>query len=126
MFQSKRIFRLWDYRVSHDQLLLRSAQTPDIQTNVDIVFWGVEYIVLPTMLHGLLIRKGTIHDVKNIPIVNPIRDSVFIIETIGCSFFVAALGCKVLENQLDIFESSLEMFSIKEPQRDIGNILMQL
>jgi LmbE family N-acetylglucosaminyl deacetylase len=41
MYESERDFKLWDYRVSHAQLLLRSPMSPDRGTNVDVQFWGV-------------------------------------------------------------------------------------
>jgi hypothetical protein len=39
-----RRFQLWEYRVSHGSLLVRSPKGPDATTNVDLVFDGVEYI----------------------------------------------------------------------------------
>jgi hypothetical protein len=47
-FVSDRRFSLWDYNVSHKQMLLRSPKSPDLQKNIDIVMWGVEYIDLAT------------------------------------------------------------------------------
>ncbi len=109
MFQSDRKFRLWDYKVSHNQALIRSPRKPDIATNVDIVFWGVERLDLPTNLDGLQMSKGD--------------DDEFIIESGGQRFVVVADGCKVLENGLDIFESSLEGFASTDDERDLGNVL---
>lgn len=111
MFVSERKFRMWDYRVSHNQLLIRSPQTPDISTNVDIVFWGVDRVDLPTAFNGLeLIKRG---------------EEDFSIGTDSGEYSILASGCKVLENELDIFESSLESFASSEAEKDLGNVLAQ-
>src|SRR4051794_11561024 len=59
LFKSDRPFQLWDYTVSHRQLLLRSpiaprtSTSPRFTTNVDLVFWGVESLSIPTWFEGL-------------------------------------------------------------------------
>ena len=57
--QSDRDFRLWEYRVSHDQLLLRSPQGETHWRNLDLIFVGVEYLDLPTLLRGVELRQAT-------------------------------------------------------------------
>ena len=109
MFQSDRQFRLWDYKVSHNQALIRSPRKPDTATNIDVIFWGVERLNLPTNFDGLRISKG--------------GGNEFVIETKEKRFVVVAGGCKVLENELDIFESSLEGFAATDETRDLGSVL---
>ena len=122
MFQSDRHFQLWDYRVSHRQLLIRSPQSPGISTNIDLVFWAVEMLSVPSSFKGLEMRKGDISDAARLS-VSPSSDvSVFIIETDEQTFAIAAGGCKVFENELDIFESSIG-FSAADEGRDLGNVL---
>jgi hypothetical protein len=62
-FTCEREFKLWDYKVSHKQLLLRSPRTPTIATNIDIVFWDVSYIAISTILNGLTLAKASLDDV---------------------------------------------------------------
>ena len=121
MFQSDRKFKLWDYRVSHNQALIRSPRSPDISTNVDLVFWGVEYLSVPSTFDGIAMTKADAMAANGFtPSSN---GDVFVIETSGESFVIVAAGCKVLENGMDIFESSLEGFAATDENRDLGNVL---
>lgn len=121
MFQSDRKFKLWDYRVSHKQALIRSPKTPDIATNVDFVFWGVEYLSIPSTLDGIAVVKADA--MAGNGFTPSSNGDVFVIETGGESYVIVAAGCKVLENRLDIFESSLEGFAATDENRDLGNVL---
>jgi hypothetical protein len=64
LFQSNRGFGIWAYTVSHGSLLLRSnMQFPDendysIETsfNIDMEFWSVTYISIPTYFENVEIR----------------------------------------------------------------------
>jgi hypothetical protein len=47
---AKRRFKLWDYNVSHNQLLIRSSKSENTNTNIDIKFIGVSYINLPATI----------------------------------------------------------------------------
>jgi len=51
----KRSFRLWEFNVNHNQLLLRSPKKKSQPKNVDIAFVGVGYVELPTKLDGITI-----------------------------------------------------------------------
>lgn len=57
IYQSDRVFQLWDYTVGHAQLLLRSPATTDEPFNIDIVFLGVETLDIPTRMEGLSMEK---------------------------------------------------------------------
>lgn len=109
MFSSERRFRLWDYKVSHKQLLIRSPRGADVETNVDLVFWGVERMDLATSFDGLVLSTTD--------------EGHFQIQTDGKFFQVVASGFKVLENSLDIFDSSLEGFAATSENRDLGTLL---
>jgi hypothetical protein len=41
LLTSNRKFKLWDYDVSHRQLLLRSPKSEKFDTNLDIIFLDV-------------------------------------------------------------------------------------
>ena len=51
-YETGRQFQLWEYRVSHGQMLLRSVPSGEDATNVDVLFWGVSRIDLPTRFDG--------------------------------------------------------------------------
>jgi hypothetical protein len=123
MFTSDRRFKLWDCRVSHNQLLIRSPATPEIPTNIDVIFWGVEFVSVPTNLNGLAIERQSDGSNIGIPISPSPNGERFLIESNGKCFAVVAAGFKVLENSLDIFESSLEGFAATQAGRDLGNVL---
>lgn len=46
----RRHFQIWEYTVSHGQLLLRSNRDADHATRVDILFKDVTYLSLPPSL----------------------------------------------------------------------------
>jgi hypothetical protein len=55
-----REFQLWEYRVSHGSLLIRSpAGPPEFETNIDIICVGVEYLAAPRQLGEIIISEAT-------------------------------------------------------------------
>lgn len=113
MKESKRIFRIWDFRVSHDQLLIRSPKSASEPSNIDLAFVGVEFVELPTMLKGLRVAEPTADDAKRVELAlnRPVAlNRVFVIETDGHRYAIVAAAMRVSENELDMFESSLERF----------------
>jgi hypothetical protein len=108
-----RRFRIWEYRVSHDQLLVRSPRAERHPRNVDVIFVGVEYLELATMFEGLEIAEPTDADLAHVRAaykaeVRP--DYVRVLVSQGRRYLVVAAGMKIEENELDLFESSLESF----------------
>lgn len=45
--ESSRRFQLWEYRVSHGSLLIRSPRCPQERTNIDVIFDGAKYRLSP-------------------------------------------------------------------------------
>lgn len=125
-FVSDRRFRLWDYNVSHKQLLLRSPGSPDAGSNVDIVMWGVEYLDLPTSLDGVAMASASAEELGRAEraLGKAVDGSrVFCLVSGDRRSVVVAGGFKVLENELDPFESSLEYFAGTDPARALGTLL---
>lgn len=54
-----RSFQMWDFRVGHGQLLLRSPKAPGLATRVDLLFKNVAAICLPTVLDELTLFEAT-------------------------------------------------------------------
>ena len=105
-----RDFQLWDYRVSHGQLLIRSPKSPAENTNVDIVFVGVDYIDSPRHLSGLRLEEPTDSEVAVVSerlgrTVD--RKAIFILVAQGMRHIVVAVAVKVAESDMDIFDSPL-------------------
>ena len=105
-----RRFQLWEYRVSHGALLIRSPKGPDSETNIDLVFSGVEYVACSRMLRGVDLAPVTPEDVRRVgdafgSVVAP--DQVFVLLSAGVRHLVVASSCRVSENLDDIFDIPL-------------------
>lgn len=112
--RTDRKLRMWEYRVSHDQLLLRSPKD-GASRNLDIVFVGVQYVALPARLDGVEIGRGTEDDVLRAEQAcgKPVAaDRVFSVHTGGGQYMIVAASVRMFENDLDMFESSLESFTV--------------
>jgi hypothetical protein len=114
IFKSNRHFTIFDFSISHGQLLLRASKDDNNIKNIDIVFFGVRYIQLFTSFLGLSIRsvKGR-EDLIHYDSVNFYlkydKNHLFEIETVGEKFYIAASFFKVYENELEFNETSLGM-----------------
>ena len=107
----ERSFKLWDYYVSHSQLLLRSHKTVTHSKNIDIVFGDVDYVELPTILPGLEIVEASAEEQSRAEQVmgGPVAaERIFVIASQGRRYLVLAGGMRVSENELALFESSLQ------------------
>jgi hypothetical protein len=115
---NNRSFKLWDYKVSHNQLLLRSPKTATTPTNVDVAFVGVEYLELPTKLANLALVPAGAADLDRVKEAFGevgTGNEVFVIQVMGRRFIIVAAAMHTFENELEIFESSLERFSVQRP-----------
>jgi hypothetical protein len=59
LFQSDRVFVPWFYSVSHRVLLLRSSRSEGAGTRIDILFPGVERMVVKAKYSGLRLSEAT-------------------------------------------------------------------
>lgn len=127
VFDSSREFSVWDYNVSHAQLLIRSPKSTEMSDNIDIVFWGVKYVEIPTSFVGLSLSVAggdAIQRVKGVAGVPCEKETVFFISVAdGRRFIVVSQGFKVLRNKLDIFDSTLEYFAATDTKRDLGEVM---
>ena len=57
MDESPRTFQVWDYTVSHAQLLLRSVKDSDHESRIDVLFVGTRHVNVPTTMEGLRIER---------------------------------------------------------------------
>jgi len=106
-----RRFQLWLYKVSHGSLLVRSPKGPDVGTNVDLMFAGVEFVELPRHLRGVEFDHGSSDDVRRAEdaighAVDPGR--VFVLRTDGRRHVVVAAGFEVREHEDDLFSDPFE------------------
>jgi hypothetical protein len=117
--KSTRRFQVWEYQVSHGQLLLRSP-SPTVggddlpPTNLDLIFVGVVYMNVPSSLQGIAIEPATDAEHAHIDELlgrSVTREWVRILVSGGRRFIVVAAGWSASENDWDIFESPFEFRS---------------
>jgi hypothetical protein len=115
-----RDFMVWEYQISHGQLLIRSPKSPatgslpERRTNVDLVFLGVEYMRLPSVFCGLTLALATAEELQLLEGAlgrAPEPDWVRMLVSGGHRFMVVAAAVVISENDWDIFESPFEFRS---------------
>lgn len=104
---SDRRFQLWEYKVSHGSLLIRSPKSSETVRNVDLVFVGVEYLAVPRVLDGVVVDKGTEEDHAAVSAefdrVDPER--LFVLVSADRRYPIVAVACRAAENDGEIFDS---------------------
>lgn len=107
----RRTFQLWEYRVSHGSLLIRSPKGVEGVKNVDIACTGVEYVAVPRFMRGLEIEEPTLAELSQLERIVARRlsaSSVVVLASSGQRFVVVAAGYKIDESEMDIFDSPFE------------------
>lgn len=106
-----RTFQLWEYRVSHGSLLIRSPIGPGVTTNIDIICVGVEYLAVPRFLRNMQIVEPTADELCVLEeiLAKPLMLTATRIFTVSDKRFpIVAAGFKIDENENDIFDSPFE------------------
>jgi hypothetical protein len=101
-------FQVWEYRVSHKQLLLRCPKTTDSSNNVDVMFYNVEYMGLPSVLPDLQIEDPDQEDIAFISsrLGKAVQmERVFVLKSGNHRHVVVAGGATVAENNMALFDS---------------------
>jgi hypothetical protein len=117
---SDRTFKIWEYQVSHGQLLIRSPKAPATQTspefvtNVDLVCTDVEYLAVPGIIKGIEILPATTEEIRHLgglvgKAVN--SENIKVLVSGGKRFPIIASSFSFSENDWDIFESPFEFRS---------------
>jgi hypothetical protein len=120
IYQSSRVFKLWDYTVGHAQLLLRSPASADEPYNIDIVFLGVVQLDIPTRMQGLTMEEP--EPLARAEQAEPGWGVSHRITTGGREYVVVAAAFRIYKNQHDLTESSLEYFTLGA-EKDPGEVL---
>lgn len=106
-----RTFQLWEYRVSHGSLLIRSPKDQGNAKNIDVICVGLEYVSMPRFLTNLDIVGPTDVELRQIEEIlgKPLPVSfVRIFVANGRRFPVVASRVKIVENETDIFDSPFD------------------
>lgn len=125
IFKSNKYFTVFDFLISHGQLLLRASKDEDNFKNIDIIFFGTRYIQLFTSLSGLSISLVENNkEIINYSTVNCFlitnENYLFEIETKNEKYYVGASYFKVYENELEFNETSLGFYEIKGREKEIA------
>ncbi len=100
-----RKFSLHLYWASHELLLLRSNQTNEHPTRIDILFGDVRWLTIPAWLDGIRIERGQLSDIP-LPLTAKIKEeahfmSVFKIISQGITHYIlAGDGVCVAEDEI--------------------------
>lgn len=108
----QRDFRIWDFSVHHSRLLIRSQPTTIYNYNIDLIFTAVDYISIPKHLDKLEIDSATSEEHKSIQKLvkrEIVKDEITILVVRGVRHFVAAAGFQISENNLELFDSGLDL-----------------
>jgi hypothetical protein len=106
-FTRGRQFQLWEYRVSHGSLLIRSPAGPGRETSVDIICTGLEYLAAPRHLGEITVSEATQIELDRLQKILGSRFSPPL-ESLGERFLIVAASLKVQEHLGDIFESPFD------------------
>ena len=103
-----RNFQLWEYHVSHGSLLIRSPAGPGVETSVDIICVGVEYLAVARHLGEITLSQATEAEVNHLEKVLGKKLSpshVWALENTSDRFLLVAVNVKIRVHHGDIFES---------------------
>ena len=107
-----RRFELWAYTVSLGRMLLRSIRRADgtlAPGNVDVRFFGVAYLELPTTLHDLEVSFADPAEIDHVVgrLGRPLGagENVFALTGGSARYLVVAAGWSVEENEMERMDS---------------------
>jgi hypothetical protein len=105
---SERAFQLWEYKVSHGSLLIRSPKAPGVSENIDLICVGVEYLAVPRHMKGLDLVEATPQEIKQLSQLlgkelQPRHIRIIVSE--GRRFPIVAASFRLDENTDEIFDS---------------------
>lgn len=101
-------FQVWNFTVSHDQLLIRKRHR-DKETNHDIYFTGVVYFELPSIFEEVAIEEPEEKDYVYIATRTTSEyKNLYVLRIEGKKYYVAAAHMCNEENSLEIYEIPFE------------------
>lgn len=126
IFTSNRYFTLFDFLISHGQLLLRSSKNDKYTDNVDIIFFDVQYIQLHISLHGLSVSCPDKSELANLIQLSSSSTAagkqIFEIKSGDANYYIAASYFTVYENQLEFNETSLGVLESKGRLKEVFSL----
>jgi hypothetical protein len=102
------VFKLWEYRVSHKQLLIRCPKLSEASRNVDLKFYNVEYIDLPSVFHDLEIDEANQDEITfaSSRLGKPVdSERIVVLKSRERRYMVIAGAFVISESAMGMFES---------------------
>ena len=108
MFDSNRVFQLWSYTPTLSRLLLRSNKTAEFTTRVDIMFYRVAAVSLPSQMVGIRIFVvAPTSDLLSLRSEIPRGLLALAVQGDGYRGFIVARSLETHEDDLDYGERSV-------------------
>lgn len=108
----RRDFKIWEYHVSHSQLLVRSPRGGSFKKNVDLILKGVDFIQCRPLLPALRLDVPTDSERRTFHSIATSRrphSGIFVLLSRDVRNFIVATSMRVEESELGIFETSLDL-----------------
>jgi len=108
-------FKLWEYRVSHKQLLIRCPRLSDTSKNVDLKFYNVEYVDLPSVFSDLEIDEANQDDIAfaSSRLGKPVeRAKIVVLKSRERRHVVVAGALAISESAMGAFESPFTLLPV--------------
>ncbi len=111
-----------DYLCSHNQLLLRSMKNANRNHNIDIIFKGVNSLLIPSSLMGIEIKlldssSESFSFLEKFEFQYDKNYKIFELDSQNKTYYINAMGFFIYHNELDILETSIgryDMGDLKE------------
>jgi hypothetical protein len=119
MQRFERKFKMWEYWISHSQLVLRSTggvQFPPgspRSRNIDLTFVAVDYVELPTTIDELEFVDASADECQRVEKIlgrEVAHDHIFVIATNGRRHLIVAGNMTVSENDLALNQTCVQRF----------------
>jgi hypothetical protein len=108
-----RPFRVWEFLVAHNQLLIRSPKDSRNPFTIDLRCWGVVAMSLQATYQSLVVREATGDEMNRVEAPEIREGDVTLIVGDGASEgFIRCAGYELAESELEFYESSLDFSEI--------------
>lgn len=111
-FTSERYFTIFDAKISHGQLLIRSQKRDDNDNNIDVIFYDTTFIHTSFTFKGLSIK---FLDNSSIPShllieknIESVENKMYELLSENRTYYVASSFVRVFVNNLEFHETSLD------------------
>lgn len=124
IYNSDRYFTVFDFFISHSQLLIRASKNDEFKKNIDLIFFDVKFQQISTHFYGLTIKK--IPQEQN-PLSSKVvtdyltgsENHLFELTSDNEKYFVAASFFKIYENELGFSETSLGLSGYRGREKEL-------